>query len=1223
MEGLRVPAAAGGRAVGVWIRPAAVALAVAAALGLSGCGGGGGGGSNVKPSAPPETPPVTPPVTPPPAGEPEFSGGEIDVDTKQSKQLSGSYSGPINLIKGGEGSLILIGNNTYTGGTTIKQGTLQLGNGGTTGSLAGNVRNDGQLAFYRSDDVTFDGVISGSGTLNQRGAGKLTLTAANTFTGGTSVGGGTLEVTPGAALGAGDVTVGLYATPRVAAKLQVDRGATLPNTVWLAGRGVLDNTGTVGGTGHVAVSSLRASPGSAPVVLNHDGGTIVGQEYSIQMYDAEAFVKNSSGGTISGVQYGMLLGYGGRIENDGMGSVIRSDASAAITTQATASSIQNTGGGTVTGLLGMDLQAGGRVVNAGAGSSISGINTGIMVSGDAASVSNTGGAQISSRGVTISLPRGGNVVNDAGSLIQTSGTNTGSCASVGACAIYAGSYLDTFGQVKGGLVLSNAGTIVGNVQVAHDASADVTLFAGGSIHGDLDAGSGRLTFDGAAGATQSYSQAVSGKTTFAGSLSLRGGSRWIIDNDDLRLRNITITNGTLQIGDGSTTGSIGPATDVDIYHGSLVFNRSDDLTFNGRISSGHSEAFDGTLVQAGAGTLTLVLGNNDLSPTRVRIDRGTLQIDNTGALPRSDVSSHPFATEILNNGSLVFDSSFNVYTGSISGTGSVAQKGSATLFMDGHNTYTGGLTIHSGSVETTYVLPGNVTIEQAGVLDGAGRTPQPGLPGVAGNLTSAGKVIVAGGDASIGGNFSQSSSGTLALKLGSKLAIDGTASLGGGTLEITGAEIGYTSNTHTNVLTATGGLTGTFDTLIKDAGVVFTSSTINYDGNSAWLDTTGLDVTRAAAGNGVTYTPLSYRSAQRVQGAFTELDGKLANGDRSGVSNDFVRAAGEFQQAPTLQAAQASLRSLSGQLHAASAAMTFQAIDASTQAMADHFDDLLGKRSAYGTWSQNLHVGGDMGRAGYDGVGFQLNGWLVGSDRQIGSSGVAGFAFGQSQGRQQLDRSFDHNSSRNTEGMFYVGGLNGNWYNQARIGFGQFRQDVNRQLLLGTSGQGVAAHFNGNYSVAYGESGLHLNWGASRVMPFVNVQYASIDRNGFAEQGAGGFGLRSNAQSVTRWQAGLGMRAAHHWQLDGSRSVDFKAGLEFRRTLASRGDVFDASFVGLQQWQSVEGIGLSRYSGVFNLGIDATLSKRTSLKFVYDYQKGQRETAQMLSARMVMALGGD
>ena len=156
-------------------------------------------------------------------------------------------------------------------------------------------------------------------------------------------------------------------------------------------------------------------------------------------------------------------------------------------------------------------------------------------------------------------------------------------------------------------------------------------------------------------------------------------------------------------------------------------------------------------------------------------------------------------------------------------------------------------------------------------------------------------------------------------------------------------------------------------------------------------------------------------------GAFEQLNVKIATGKLAGVSGDFVRAAGQFQQAPTLQAAQASLQSLSGQLHAASAAMTFKAIDVSSRALSDRFDNLLDKGNGFGMWMRNLNVGGEMARAGFDGVGFQLNGWLVGSDRRIGHSGVAGYAFGQSRGQQRLDQGFDRDNSRSTEGMMYAG----------------------------------------------------------------------------------------------------------------------------------------------------------------------------------------------------------
>ena len=99
------------------------------------------------------------------------------------------------LTKVGTGTLTLSGTNTYTGGTTITAGTLQLGNGtDVTGSILGNVIDNATLAFNRPNAYQFDGVISGSGAVQQIGAGTTTLTAVNTYAGATTISAGTLAL---------------------------------------------------------------------------------------------------------------------------------------------------------------------------------------------------------------------------------------------------------------------------------------------------------------------------------------------------------------------------------------------------------------------------------------------------------------------------------------------------------------------------------------------------------------------------------------------------------------------------------------------------------------------------------------------------------------------------------------------------------------------------------------------------------------------------------------------------------------------------------------------------------------------------------------------------------------------------------------------------------------------------------------------------------------------
>jgi outer membrane autotransporter protein len=122
------------------------------------------------------------------------NNGALVVDRSGALTLDGAISGTGSVTQAGSGTAILAGNNSYTGGTRIASGTLQLGNGGASGSIVGDVIDNGTLAFNRSDTLVFDNAISGSGAVNQAGAGTTILNAASTYGGGTNVLAGTLAV---------------------------------------------------------------------------------------------------------------------------------------------------------------------------------------------------------------------------------------------------------------------------------------------------------------------------------------------------------------------------------------------------------------------------------------------------------------------------------------------------------------------------------------------------------------------------------------------------------------------------------------------------------------------------------------------------------------------------------------------------------------------------------------------------------------------------------------------------------------------------------------------------------------------------------------------------------------------------------------------------------------------------------------------------------------------
>src|SRR5439155_13357117 len=83
-----------------------------------------------------------------------LGAGTLTAGDSSNTGLAAPISGTGGLVKQGSGTLALTASNSYTGTTTIAEGTLQIGNGGTSGSIAGDITNNGTLAVNRSDAVT-------------------------------------------------------------------------------------------------------------------------------------------------------------------------------------------------------------------------------------------------------------------------------------------------------------------------------------------------------------------------------------------------------------------------------------------------------------------------------------------------------------------------------------------------------------------------------------------------------------------------------------------------------------------------------------------------------------------------------------------------------------------------------------------------------------------------------------------------------------------------------------------------------------------------------------------------------------------------------------------------------------------------------------------------------------------------------------------------------------
>jgi autotransporter-associated beta strand protein len=197
---------------------------------------------------------------------------------------------------------VLTANNTYAGPTTITAGSLQLGNGGTAGSIMGDVINNGTLAINRSNTLTLAGDISGSGDFQQNGTGTTILTGNNSYGGGTTISAGILQATTNNSVGTGPVTMNGGAFKFGGANLNVANAFTLNaagstfdtngNLATLSG--VISGTGglTKTGNGGLTLTNTNTYGGNT----NVNAGTL---QVDGSLVNSHSFV--NTGGTLAGI----------------------------------------------------------------------------------------------------------------------------------------------------------------------------------------------------------------------------------------------------------------------------------------------------------------------------------------------------------------------------------------------------------------------------------------------------------------------------------------------------------------------------------------------------------------------------------------------------------------------------------------------------------------------------------------------------------------------------------------------------------------------------------------------------------------------------------------------------------------------------------------------------------------------------------------------------------
>ena len=700
------------------------------------------------------------------------SGANLTFNRADSVSTGFIISGAGTLTQAGGGTTVLTGGNSYTGTTFLQAGTLQIGNGGTAGTLGTGavVTSSGAtLAVNRSNDLNMFNVISGAGGLKKQGAGNLTLRGANSFTGITTVEQGVLTVSQVAAThtlgGGGDVVV------EAAGTLAFSAGSDFSFANAISGSGGVLRSGSSAVVTLTGSNSYTGSTRLVTGVLGVQSLANGGTNSPIGAATADAANLVFDGGT--------LRYTGGASTTDRLFSV---GTGAAIIEANGSGALQFTS----TGALGFNGQSGTRLLALrGSNTDANSLAAVIGDNGGATSVRKDGAGTWALSGASTYT---GSTRILGGTLIVSSLADAGAASSIGAA-----------GVAETNLVLS-AGATLRYIGTGHSSDR---LFSVGSTGGTIDSsGTGALVFTGAGSMgfdglnvarTLTLRGSNTGDNTISAVIGNQGGStsltkadagKWVLSGDNTYSGLTTISAGTLQVGTGGVSGSLGSGNVTN--NGALVVNRSDSLSLRQTISGG------GTFTQAGGGT-TILTGVNTLTGITT-ITAGTLQLG-TGGTTGSIAS-----TSIVNDGTLVIDRSNAVtLAASISGSGGLTQQGAGTTTLAAAPSYTGATVVSAGRLQSTVSVsvPNSDFTISSGAFVGTNATSAWSI----GALNGAGTFENGGSSAStltLGGS---GNSGTFTglLQNGGVSSLSVTKT-GGGTQALNSA------NTHTGRTTISGGV---------------------------------------------------------------------------------------------------------------------------------------------------------------------------------------------------------------------------------------------------------------------------------------------------------------------------------------------------------------------------------------------------------------------------------
>lgn len=710
-------------------------------------------------------------------------------DTASGDVAIGSVlNGAGGFTKSGTGTLTLTGINSYSGPTTVSAGTLQIGDGTTSGSIfSASIVNDGVIVYHVTGVVTTSGVISGSGSLTKNGTGTLNLTSNNLYSGPTTVNAGILTVT-GATAAASAVTVKssatLAGTGTVAGLVSVENGGTLapgreiPLTASFVAtslRGVTEDdwrlTRTISGSRDAPVVHHPGSAFGTPAeraafgITGNDGDW---NDFSVQW---DGFLRIATPGT-------SLFTY----SDDGSRVWIDLNGNGAVDGGEWGSNGWGNGQGPTLGIVHASLPAGTYRMRV----QYEEGNGGNLMSLLWDDASNSAGAYA------------GQHIVPANVLISTIGTLTSGSVTFNATSTYT---VDLDGASSIFDQISTAQTVAcaGNLEIG--TSNGSTL---GKVYTIIDAGSVTGIFNGLANGNMLSAQGRTFQISYtATQVTLTDVARptrvWDgggADNNWTTAANWDYDLAPIAGDDLQFAGSTRLAPNNDFSSTSFK-----SISFNpgaGNFVIGGNAV---TLSGAAAVTSNAIAGTMTLSTNVTFTSAATITSTAGGTLVIAGTTTNSgFQTTVAASGPMTL-------SGVVSGLGGLTKSGSATVTLSGANTYTGATLVNDGVLAAGVVSAANISgafgnnsaitlADVAGAaLDITGFDTQ--LGSLSGGGVTGGNVVLGSATLTVGGNSASTNFGGVISGAGHLIKINngtltlsnihtygGTTSINGGTLQI-------------------------------------------------------------------------------------------------------------------------------------------------------------------------------------------------------------------------------------------------------------------------------------------------------------------------------------------------------------------------------------------------------------------------------------------------------